>query len=450
MSSTFYFPSLFFSPLRYRPHGVGNWSGHLPLACDLIASLRPSVLVELGTHFGESYFAFCQAIEETGTKCKAYAVDTWQGDIHTGAYGNEVFNEVASYNRCRYSQFSQLMRMPFDDAIENFEPESIDLLHIDGAHTYEAVRHDFDTWWSRVKPSGIVLLHDTFERDAGFGVWKLLEELSQIFPTVEFRHSHGLGVVLKSGAVAGQGVIPLLFNKDTVELESLRRFYEVCADHLEHQFWLARQRHPGDWDVTTQLFWRGAGENFTEAASVRSAHTLTPQRSRLALPVPRMAAPATELRLDLADCSAFFVMHAIYILDTKGEVLWQWLAMDGTDDLRSSGLNFVAATDEESVLVLDAPLGASFLLPGSESIMQALQSGGEVVVEMTGLSPKSFVSKLATAFEWRLTRQQAKSDEIQIALDHAQRLALERQEELKQFDRTLVEAQRLATEKQQG
>jgi hypothetical protein len=408
------------------------------------------VFIELGTHFGESYFAFCQAIEATGTKCKAYAVDTWQGDIHTGAYGNEVFNEVDSYNRCRYSEFSQLMRMRFDDAIESFEPESIDLLHIDGTHTYEAVRHDFDSWWSRIKPGGIVLLHDTFERDAGFGVWKLLEELSQTFPTAEFRHSHGLGVVLKPGAVAGQGVIPLLFNKDKVELESLRRFYEVCADHLEHQFWLERQRHPGDWDVTTQLFWRGAGENFTEPASVRSTHTLTPDRSRVALPVPSMAAPAIELRLDLANCSAFFAMHAIYILDTKGEVLWQWLAMDGTDDLRRSGSNFVAAAGEESVLVMDAPLGASFVLPAPESIVQGLQSGGEVVVEMTGLSPTSFVSKLATAFEWRLTRQQAKSDEIQIALDHAQRLALGRQEELKQYDRALVEAQRLAAENSKG
>src|SRR5437660_2016929 len=91
-------PSLHFRPRRYRPHGVGYWSGHIPFACDLIATLRPAVFVELGTHTGESYFAFCQAIAENNVPCQAFAVDTWHGDRHTGAYDDEVFDEVDAYN----------------------------------------------------------------------------------------------------------------------------------------------------------------------------------------------------------------------------------------------------------------------------------------------------------------------------------------------------------------
>ncbi len=211
----FSLPSLWFSPIRYKPHGVGNWSGHIPFARDLIELLRPSVFVELGTHLAESYFAFCQAIVESGTAGKAFAVDTWYGDIHTGSYGEEVFSEVDAHNREHYAAFSELFRMRFDEAAERFQPESIDLLHIDGMHTYEAVRHDFDNWWPKIKPGGLVLLHDAFVRTGDFGVWKLVEELrEQSLPVAEFFHSNGLGIVVKPGPAPMEGIVSLLMSGD--------------------------------------------------------------------------------------------------------------------------------------------------------------------------------------------------------------------------------------------
>ena len=132
-------PSSRFRPLRYRPDGIGAWSGHIPFACDLVDSLQPSVLVELGTHYGESYFAFCQAIQASGQPGSAFAVDTWEGDAHTGRYGEDVFEEVDAHNRAHYASFSTLLRMTFDLAAEQFSDESIGLLHIDGLHSYEDI-----------------------------------------------------------------------------------------------------------------------------------------------------------------------------------------------------------------------------------------------------------------------------------------------------------------------
>src|ERR1700743_2769673 len=164
-----WFPSQKFEPRRYSPGNVGNWSGHLSFAHDLVAALRPSILVELGAHLGESYFGFCQAMSKEEVPCLTYAVDTWKGEFHSGFYGESVYEEVAAYNKANYSQFSYLLRSLFDDALPGFADESIELLHIDGLHTFEAVSHDFYGWLPKVKPGGIVLLHDVAVRDRGFG-----------------------------------------------------------------------------------------------------------------------------------------------------------------------------------------------------------------------------------------------------------------------------------------
>jgi glycosyltransferase involved in cell wall biosynthesis len=181
-------------PRRYTRWSA--WHEHIPFAMYAVGAFRPRVLVELGAHAGDSYCAFCQAVMEGGLETRCYAIDTWEGDPHTGFYGAQVLEELKKYHDPLYGHFSTLVKATFDAAVELFRDGEIDLLHVDGYHTYEAVGHDFAVWLPKLSRKGIVLLHDTQERRSDFGTWRFWEELKERFPHFEFTHGHGLGVLI--------------------------------------------------------------------------------------------------------------------------------------------------------------------------------------------------------------------------------------------------------------
>jgi hypothetical protein len=233
-NSLSWLPSGTFEPRRYKPGNIGNWSGHLPFARDLVVSTRPALVCELGTHLGESYFGFCQALSENNIPAVAYAVDTWMGEAQSGFYSEDVYKEVSAYNEANYSSFSYLVRSLFDNALAQFSDGSIDLLHIDGLHTYEAVSHDFYSWLPKLKPGGIVLLHDIMVRHSDFGVWKLWQEIGRKGSTFEFHHSWGLGVFENPGRTdARPDFLEALFGTETTKQEHIRRLYFLSALQLE-------------------------------------------------------------------------------------------------------------------------------------------------------------------------------------------------------------------------
>jgi len=170
------------------------WIGHAPFLKFLIREWKPSSFVELGVHNGFSYFVGCQSIQECQLSTKAFAVDHWLGDSQAGFFDDNVFQSVITLNQ-KYSNFSTLLKMSFDEALEQFGNSSIDLLHIDGFHSYESVKKDFESWLPKMSPNAIVLLHDIHVRRNTFGVYLFWKELKRLRKTIEFVGSHGLGVV---------------------------------------------------------------------------------------------------------------------------------------------------------------------------------------------------------------------------------------------------------------
>lgn len=317
-----------FKPRRYHAGGLDTWSGHLPFARDLIAAKRPSILVELGTHYGESYFGFCQAVEENGVACQCYAIDTWRGDVHAGWYGEEVFRQVDEYNNQNYSSFSKLLRMTFDEALPRFTDRSIDILHIDGLHTYEHVRHDYETWLPRMRPGGIILFHDTAARHADFGVWRLWDELKSEHESFEFTHSWGLGVLCVNGPSQDSAFLQTLFAGSPEYRDFLRHYYSTQASALELDY-LREHRLPQS-TIVVQVYPYHSGGYSEESSIITEVQPEVWQNITLHFP---NGAGRGRLRIDPANSACAIDIASVRLRRTVNQPsLMEW---SGPEELHS-------------------------------------------------------------------------------------------------------------------
>ena len=349
------YPIVFDQPRRIAAYPF--WVEHIPFAFFLIDCLRPRILVELGVQSGNSFNAFCQAVTTVGAGTQCYGVDTWKGDEHSGSYDPEIFSDLEAYQQREYGEFATLLRMTFDQAIPYFADGSVDLLHIDGYHTYEAVRQDFDTWLPKMSDKGVVLLHDIAVRERGFGVWQLWQEIAPKYPSLAFDHGYGLGVLAVGASVPEDFRVLLAeFQADAFyhqfffrlghHLSLAERCRELEADAGRHDAVTARPAGHG----FAQLYF-DTGDGFNERQSV--SVPVERGANRIAFHV-NASADVLRLRLDPFNDAAAVSMTAVDIVTDQQAVPAPPPAWHNASDL-SDGRYLFASPDPQIAFDLARP-----------------------------------------------------------------------------------------------
>jgi hypothetical protein len=209
----------------YKYHSSA-WMGHLKFAMWLVNTYKPNVIVELGVDYGHSTFAF--ASEGIGN---VYGIDCFEGDMHAGYRDTlQILKDTKKYLLdCNLLVRDNLFPIKgyFDDVYNTFNYD-IDILHIDGLHTYEAVSNDFNKWINKTHNNSIILLHDVISFKDSVG--KFFDEIP--YPKTFFSHSAGLGVVSKNQDII-DNINNNWFKKNTISNSDVDKYCFIHSCNLK-------------------------------------------------------------------------------------------------------------------------------------------------------------------------------------------------------------------------
>lgn len=169
---------------------------------ELLGDRKPMNVLEIGTCHGGTLWLWCQLAHP---HAQIVSVDLPDGP-YGGGYPTSAVPKLLSYGNDH--QWIQLFQGDSHDekmlkSVKGFlAGRKIDLLFIDGDHTFEGVKRDWVMYSPLVSEEGLIIFHDIVEHtaDPGCQVAPFWNELKKIHNTEEF-------ICPKGGAWGGIGVV---------------------------------------------------------------------------------------------------------------------------------------------------------------------------------------------------------------------------------------------------
>jgi predicted O-methyltransferase YrrM len=140
---------------------VSQLRGELKQLAELVENSSPETVLEIGTSNGGTFYTWCRHLDSVN---KIISLDLPGGDFG-GGYSKaniEIYQEFAPKKELHFIRGNSHDKSTYEqirtDVLNN--GEEIDFLFIDGDHTYQGVKQDFE-WYSKlVSDGGIVAFHD--------------------------------------------------------------------------------------------------------------------------------------------------------------------------------------------------------------------------------------------------------------------------------------------------
>jgi O-antigen biosynthesis protein len=163
-------------------HPDSSWWGHIPFGQWLVTTLRPNIVVELGTKATISYDLFCRTAARLQLDTACYRV------------GGGDKTEPVSGSEATHDPLSAAVRKAGKNGPDDFGDGTIDLLHFADVAKGEAFDSLFKSWKPKLSDRAVVLIHHINRKssDVATRAWPAF---AQQYSSYEFFHSDGLGVV---------------------------------------------------------------------------------------------------------------------------------------------------------------------------------------------------------------------------------------------------------------
>ncbi len=142
---------------------------------DKFSDLKNSTIVEIGSYTGESTIMFANkaklviSIDPFMNGYDSNDGASYLADLPTVVYQKYLEN-TAPYNNIQH------IKKTSDDAVIDIK-EPVDLVYIDGVHTYEQVKKDIENYRGLVKPGGFLCGHDYVNIGHLAGVYQAVNEI---------------------------------------------------------------------------------------------------------------------------------------------------------------------------------------------------------------------------------------------------------------------------------
>lgn len=137
-------------------------------------------ILEIGSFFGLSSCIMANALRDAGNEtARIYCIDLWEN-----YHGSSLEAFKANCEKSGALPYIIPIQENSSIAVQKFKKASLDLIFIDGNHTYEGVSADLSLYWDKIAEGRVILGHDY--APGSKGVLQAVAEFKEKFPSWKF------------------------------------------------------------------------------------------------------------------------------------------------------------------------------------------------------------------------------------------------------------------------